>query len=73
MILKSDAEKFGDAHKNQNQTHCHSFSKPKKILSIEKNPAHGDHGDPDDIILGGQVSRVSHWQGTGPDTNGHAR
>ena len=33
------------------------FQNPKKILNIEKNPAHGDHGDPDDIILGG------HWAG----------
>ena len=33
------------------------FQNPKKILSIEKNPATGDHGDPDDIILGG------HWAG----------
>ena len=47
------------------------------IVIILKHHDHHDHGDghddPDDIIGGGgQVSKVSHWQGTSPDTTCHA-
>ena len=44
------------------------------ILNHHDHHEHGHgHDDPDDIIGGGgQVSKVSHWQGTSPDTTCHA-